>query len=98
MSFAREASPQSLQSPRSTSSRAVGDKQEIVCASHSIRGVHEVTDEWAEVETARAENRMVARESITWRLISPKRLLPAASEVGGVLWRRIFQADTTRPS
>jgi len=33
-----------------------------VCASHSIMGVHEVTDELAEVETARAENRMVARE------------------------------------
>jgi hypothetical protein len=34
-----------------------------VCASHSIMGVHEVTDELAEVETARAENRMVAREA-----------------------------------
>jgi len=33
-----------------------------VCASHSIMGVHEVTDELAEVEIARAENRLVARE------------------------------------
>jgi hypothetical protein len=38
------------------------DKQEIVSGSHSITGVHEVTDELARVETARsAETKFRAR-------------------------------------